>query len=153
MWRMWYVATTAWTEVGGRPEPVYEIRHAESDDGVAWRRDGEACIAPRSPTEAYARPWVQRSSGGYRMWYCYRQNLDYRTDPANSYRMGYAESGDGMRWVRKDEEVGIERSETGWDSQMIEYPSVYHHRGTTHLLYNGDGFGESGIGHAVLEAG
>jgi hypothetical protein len=30
---------------------------------------------------------------------------------------------------------------------------VYHHRGTTHLLYNGDGFGESGIGHAVLEAG
>ncbi|MEY2431398.1 MAG: hypothetical protein QOC92_1123 [Acidimicrobiaceae bacterium] len=152
-WRMWYAAATSWGEVAGQPEPVYEIRHAESDDGVTWRRDGLACIAPTSVTEAYARPWVQRDSGGYRMWYCYRRNLDYRTDPANSYRLGYAESGDGMSWVRKDEQVGIERSETGWDSQMIEYPAVYEHRGARHLLYNGDGFGESGIGHAVLEAG
>ena len=48
-----------------------------------------------------------------------------------------------------DEVVGIERSESGWDSEMLAYPSVYEHRGTKHLLYNGNGFGASGIGHAV----
>jgi hypothetical protein len=87
------------------------------------------------------------------MWYCYRDRIGYRTDPSRSYRIGYAESGDGVSWVRKDEEAGIGLSEEGWDSKMVEYPSVYEFRGTRHLLYNGNGFGESGIGHAVLEAG
>ena len=34
---------------------------------------------------------------------------------------------------------------------MIEYPFVYEHRGVKHMLYNGNGFGETGIGYAVLE--
>ena len=34
---------------------------------------------------------------------------------------------------------------------MMEYPFVYEHRGVKHMLYNGNGFGETGIGYAVLE--
>ena len=33
---------------------------------------------------------------------------------------------------------------------MIEYPFVYGHRGVKYMLYNGNGFGETGIGYAVL---
>jgi len=33
---------------------------------------------------------------------------------------------------------------------MMEYPFVYEHRGLKYMLYNGNGFGESGIGYAVL---
>jgi hypothetical protein len=65
--------------------------------------------------------------------------------------LGYADSMDGVTWTRKDEEVGIDRSEQGWDSQMMCYPYVYEHRGNKYLLYNGNGFGESGFGCAVLE--
>jgi hypothetical protein len=32
---------------------------------------------------------------------------------------------------------------------MIEYAAIYDHAGVRHLLYNGNGFGTSGIGHAT----
>jgi hypothetical protein len=86
------------------------------------------------------------------MWYCFRGSVDYRTDRGQSYRIGYAESTDGIRWERLDDLVGIERSDEGWDSVMMEYPFVYEHRGLKHMLYNGNGFGETGIGYAVLVA-
>jgi hypothetical protein len=79
--------------------------------------------------------------------------VDYRTNRERSYRTGYAESQDGVSWERMDDAAGIDVSDEGWDSRMIEYPSVYDHGGRRHLLYNGNGFGESGIGHAVLETG
>jgi len=100
--------------------------------------------------EANARPCVLKEDGLYKMWYCYRGSIDYRTDKRQSYRLGYAESADGISWIRKDEQVGIDVSEDGWDSTMICYPYVYVHKGRKYLLYNGNGFGESGIGYAVL---
>jgi len=41
-------------------------------------------------------------------------------------------------------------SEAGWDSEMICYPHVFEHNGEKHMLYNGNGYGKSGIGLAVL---
>ena len=85
------------------------------------------------------------------MWYCYRGSVDYRTRRDQAYRIGYAESSDGITWQRLDDEVGIERSESGWDSVMMEYPFVYDHGGRKIMLYNGNGFGETGFGYAILE--
>lgn len=147
--RMWYTSTTDWVDVRGRLEPIYVIKYAESEDGVSWRRENLTCIEPKSPLEANVRPWVLRDGSTYRMWYCYRGSIGYREDPSESYRIGYAESSDGVGWRRHDEAAGIELSESGWDSEMLAYPSVYDHRGTRHLLYNGNGFGASGMGHAV----
>jgi hypothetical protein len=146
---MWYASSTGWVVVEGRPEPVYVIKYAESDDGVVWRRENVTCIEPKHPEEANARPWVVAGPDGYRMWFCYRGSRGYRHDPRTAYRIGYAESADGVSWLRKDDEAGIDVSDTGWDSTMLAYPSVYEHGGTMHLLYNGNGFGQTGIGHAV----
>ena len=85
------------------------------------------------------------------MWYSYRAIEDYRTNTANSYRIGYAESNDGISWVRKDDEVGIDISESGWDSEMIEYPMVFNYRGEKYMFYNGNGFGKNGFGYAIYE--
>jgi hypothetical protein len=85
------------------------------------------------------------------MWYSYRRVDGYRTDPTKSYRLGYAESNDGITWTRKDSSVGITRSETGWDSEMICYSHVVDHGGRRYLFYNGNGFGQSGIGYAILD--
>jgi hypothetical protein len=148
-WRMWYVSTSRWLEVDGRPEPVYSIRYAESANGIEWDRTSERSLDDRLPEEAQGRPWVVHDRDTYRMWYCYRSVRGYRDDPEQSYRIGYAESTDGVTWDRRDDEAGISRSEKGWDSKMVAYPSVYTHAGRRHLLYNGNGFGTSGIGHAV----
>jgi hypothetical protein len=64
--------------------------------------------------------------------------------------LGYAESVDGIHWIRKDEEVGITNSDNGWDSDMMEYCYLYKTDGATYLFYNGNGFGKSGLGYAVL---
>lgn len=151
VWKLWYASSTGWTVVDGHPEPLYKIKYAESDDGVEWNRDNVTCIEYSFEGEANARPCVVKEAGLYRMWYCFRGSRGYRTDKSQGYRIGYAESEDGVRWVRKDEEAGIGRSEEGWDSVMMEYPYVYEHAGGKHLLYNGNGFGESGFGYAVLE--
>jgi hypothetical protein len=124
-WRMWYSSGVEWVNVNGRPEPRYLITHAESDDGVQWRRVPVICIVPRSPTEAIGRPWVVRDGGTYRMWYSYRDIVGYRTDRSRSYRIGYAESGDGLSWERLDDDGGMKPSDDGWDSQMVAYPGVY----------------------------
>lgn len=149
-WRLWYVSSTGFLRVHGKPEPLYLIKYAESDDGYVWNRSGEACIPYSFDGEAIGRPCVIKEKGRYRMWYCYRGSVDYRTEPAQSYRIGYAESADGLKWKRLDHLVGIDRSPEGWDSIMLTYPYVYEHRGVKYMLYNGNGFGESGIGYAVL---
>jgi hypothetical protein len=149
-WKLWYASSTGWTVVHGRPEPLYQVKYAESADGCSWVRHGLVCLPYTFEGEANARPCVLKERGRYRMWYCFRGSVDYRTDRAQSYRLGYAESPDGITWTRKDDEVGIDRSAEGWDSLMMEYPFVYEHRGRKHMLYNGNGFGETGFGHAVL---
>jgi hypothetical protein len=152
IWRMWYGSATGWVVIDGRPEPRYQIKYAESRDGINWDRPNITCIEYKTELEANARPCVIRESGRYKMWYCYRGSVGYRTDPAASYRIGYAESLDGIRWTRKDDQVGIKRSASGWDSVMMCYPYVYQHGVDKYLIYNGNNFGESGFGYAVLES-
>jgi hypothetical protein len=94
---------------------------------------------------------VLKEDGVYKMWYATRQGQDYREDKTQSYRIGYAESADGIGWRRLDEQAGIDVSENGWDSEMVEYPCVIAPNGRKYLFYNGNGFGRSGIGYAVWE--
>ena len=126
------------------------IKYAESSNVTDWKRTDQICLPYKFEGEAIARPSVINENGGYRMWYCFRGSVDYRYHKGQSYRIGYAESHDGISWTRKDEDVGIERSESGWDSLMIAYPFVFNHRNEKYMLYNGNGFGESGFGYAVM---
>lgn len=142
LWRMWYVSGQRWEIESGGPKHYYHIKYAESGDGLKWVRKGIVCIDFKSADEyAIGRPCVIKDSDIYRMWYSYR---------GGSYRIGYAESKDGVQWVRKDAEAGIDVSNAGWDSEMIEYAHVFDHRGTRYMLYNGNGYGRTGVGLAVL---
>jgi hypothetical protein len=144
-YRAWYVSALDWTEVGGTPYPRYVVRHAESADGLRWSDGGPVCISHAGADEfGIGRPWVVRDGALYRMWYSIRS----RTAP---YRIGYAESADGLSWTRKDGEAGIARSEGGWDSEMICYPAVIDVRGRRLMFYNGNRYGASGFGVAVLD--
>lgn len=143
-WRMWYSSGTRWIREDGEAKHYYHIRYAESADGVAWDRRGDVCIDFEEPDEyAIAKPCVRRVDGGYAMWYCYRGDV---------YRLGYAESHDGVKWQRSDQNAGLNPSDSGWDSEMIAYPWVFQHAGVLFMLYNGNGYGRSGIGYAVADA-
>ena len=74
------------------------------------------------------------------MWYCVR---------GDSYRIGYAESADGLEWTRRDCLAGIAPPAEGWDSQMQAYPMVFREGGRWLMLYNGNGYGATGFGCAL----
>ena len=143
IWRMWYLSCTGWGISGGKPEHKYHIKYAESKDGIHWQRDGIIAIDFESDEEyAISRPSVIFDNGIWKMWYSYR---------GGSYRIGYAESVDGINWDRRDASVGISVSTSGWDSEMIEYPFVFDHNGERYMLYNGNEYGKTGFGLAQLE--
>jgi len=83
------------------------------------------------------------------MWYSYRKLRDYRTDTNAAYRIGYAESSNGMAWERKDDQIVFE-PEGGWDDFMQCYPHVIDLNGERIMFYNGNGFGQAGFGYARL---
>lgn len=142
-WRMWYLSCTGWRLRNGKPEHSYHIKYAESFDGIDWQRDGIVAIDFADDNEyAISRPSVMRDDDNWKMWYSFR---------GQSYRIGYAESKNGRQWSRLDHTVGIDVSKTGWDSEMIEYPFVFDHKDQRYMLYNGNGYGLTGFGLAVLE--
>jgi predicted GH43/DUF377 family glycosyl hydrolase len=150
IWHMWYASATGFVMVNEKPEPLYIIKYASSANGIDWTRENITCIHPKSEFEANARPTVIRENGIYKMWFTFRGSFDYR-DGKDSYRIGYAESGDAVTWKRMDESAGIDVSAEGWDSKMITYPFVLPWNGKKYLFYNGNGFGRSGIGYAEWE--
>jgi hypothetical protein len=142
VWRMWYVSGLAWVMSGGKPMHKYHIRYAESRDGIVWDRRGVVCIDFKSDDEyAIARPCVIKDGGTYRMWYSYR---------GDRYRIGYAESNDGVVWTRLDEAAGIGVTAGAWDGDMIEYPCIVDVGGRRLMLYNGNEYGRTGIGLAEM---
>jgi len=143
--KMWYGSNLRWGNESEEKDygMEYVIKYAESKNGINWVRNGKVCIDFKSTDEyAISRPTVIKEEIIYKMWYSYR---------GKKYRIGYADSKDGINWIRKDEEVGIDVSKQGWDSEMIEYPHVIDHKGKRYMLYNGNDYGKTGFGLAVLE--
>lgn len=152
MWKNYYLSCTEWRIINNKSEPRYHIKLAESIDGVHWVRKGKIVIDYNNELEAgIVKASVIFDDNSYKMWYSYRNFDNYRTDKNNSYKIGYAESENGVDWERKDSISGIYTSEKGWDSEMIEYPHVFSFRNKLHMLYNGNGFGKSGFGYATWE--
>lgn len=149
-WHMWYASGIDWIEVAGKHEEHYVIKHGQSSDGITWLRDGRKLLPSRRKYEPVHRPSVIELNGSYHMWFCHRGIEDFR-DGTSSYRIGYAHSRDLRQWERRDDLAGIEPSEEGWDSKMIAYPYVVRTSDCVLLFYNGNGFGTSGFGYAVLE--
>ncbi len=150
IWKMWYCGCTEWKVVNGVTEPQYLIKYAWSEDGINWHRDNRTVIPYKNDEEAIGRPFVVHDRGIYKMWYSRRSIDSYRSNRERSYRIGYAESEDGITWERRDEESGIGVAEAGWDSEMIAYPYVVDYKDRRYMFYNGNGFGRSGFGYALI---
>lgn len=152
LWKMWYLSNTDWIFHDGRYEPRYHIKYAESNNGIDWNREGKISINYKNDNEGgIVRACVLKDPIFYKMWYSYRNINNYRIDKNSSYRIGYAISKNGIDWTRKDNDVGITISKSGWDSEMIEYPFVYDFNEQRYMVYNGNTFGKTGFGYAILE--
>lgn len=144
-WRMWYVSGAEWKREAHGLQSRYFVKYAESDDGLSWRRDGRVCLNLQGDETNIARLWVVPDGGRYRGWYSVGGGRA-------GYRIGYAESADGLDWTRLDDDAGMVLSAEGWDAGAQAYPAVVKHDGRWFMFYNGNAFGRDGIGLAIAPA-
>lgn len=140
---MWYGSTLTWD--AGNAEMLHVIHRARSLDGRTWHREGLAVPYEVGRAQAFSRPTVACDADGtFRMWF------SFRSGRGEKYRIGHAVSADSVDWQLALDEAGISVSGSGWDSEMIAYPAVFDHAGERYMLYNGNGYGRTGFGIAVL---
>ena len=149
-WYLFYIAGKKWILDNGKPEPVYTIRMATSDDGLNWAKENRDLIQYRvEVNEAQASPDVFFYRGKYHMFFCYRHSAGYR-GKEKAYRIGYASSTDLRNWKRDDLKAGIDVSENGWDNEMVSYPHVFELDNEVYMFYLGNEVGKYGFGLARL---
>lgn len=149
-WHMWYMTGKKWLVHEGKPEAVFQIAHATSDDGINWKRDGAPIIPARSEDECQDvfLPFFLKDK--WHAVFAYRKPIGFRTDPECAYRLGYASSEDLLTWKRDDSQAGLDVSENGWDSDMLSSCQVIELDGRVLLFYCGNMFGREGFGIAEL---
>lgn len=145
--RMWYVGGSRWIDVNGKAMPEYRIKYLESDDGIAWHGTGRLVLdITREDEHGFGRPWVMPlPSGGYCMYYSVRRKS------LGAYRMGYAESTDGLEWIRNDESLGLGAGPDEFDADAIMYAAPITIGGRTWCYYNGNDFGREGVALALRD--
>ena len=145
--RMWYVGGSRWLDVDGKAMPEYRIKYLQSPDGLVWDGAGALVLDITHDDEhGFGRPWVlPMPSGGYCMYYSVRRKS------LGAYRMGYAESCDGLAWLRKDEALGLDAGPDAFDAQAIMYAAPVTIAGRTWCYYNGNDFGRDGVALAVRD--
>lgn len=145
-WHTWYNSGVQWKKTSKGWEHIYGIHHAESANGIDWVCDPDICIPFADKYEyAFGRPSVVYWDNLFHMWFAHRATKEITT-----YRIGFASSKDGLTWDRADSLSGIDISAEGWDSEMICYPCVFQHKQYKYMLYNGNDYGKTGFGYAIL---
>lgn len=142
-YKMWYVGGSHWDNEVSPWQSYYQIKYAESTDGISWNKTGHVCIPLTEGEHHVSRTCVIPRKDGYEGW--------YGVNAGEGYRIGYAKSDDGLDWFRRDEEAGISLSDFGWDSETQSYPYVMDSDLGRFMFYNGNGFGRSGLGLAIWE--
>ena len=122
------------------------INLATSIDGKKWHRYGKAIPFKIGHSQAFSKPSVIKDENNiYHMWF------SYKGSSKTKYKIGYAKSLNGFKWQLDFDKVGISTSKRGWDSEMICYPYVFKFEGKIYMLYNGNGYGKTGFGLALLK--
>ncbi len=142
--KAWCGAGSSWCNISKTDYPSYNVQYYESLDGVSFSLvNSDGCINLVGDEYRIGRPRVYKESNIYKMIYTIGTL-------SGTYEMGYAESFDGISWSRKDNEIGICLSLTGWDSKSISYGALVQAFNRKFLFYNGNNMGRDGFGYAEL---
>jgi hypothetical protein len=147
VYRIWYTADVddGWIQGPKKKMPLYDLKHLVSESPIEFPRlRGKTAVGLQNSDEhGIAKCTVWKESGLYKCIYSIRSR-------SKKYRLGYGESPDGVSFLRMDENVGIDVSESGWDSEMIAFAERFQFKDRVYLFYSGNHYGMGGIGYAEL---
>jgi predicted GH43/DUF377 family glycosyl hydrolase len=147
----YYLSCREWKEFDGKLEPIYDIKWATSKNGINWNPQNISAVSLKDGEGGISKASVLKKNDMYYMWYSRRMESDYRDNPNRSYRIKCSVSYDLINW-KESELFGLDiDTNSDWDNIMVEYPEVFEHNDNIHMLYNGNKFGQTGIGYARLK--
>ena len=142
-WTMYYLSCREWVDMGDKLEPIYDIKTAVSKNGIDWK-----------PTNEIVVPLEENEGGissfqiiGNKAWFSVRGKLYYRDNIKESYKIKTSTFVNN-KWIR-DKNIDLDVSSEGWDSEMVAYPYIIKSKNNLILFYNGNKFGNTGIGYAT----
>jgi hypothetical protein len=147
-WIMWYASGyNLYTHTDGSLKSFYDIKSAISNDGIIWEETGVSAISINENRSNIARPSIIFEDEVFKCWF------PYVSPKIGDYRIGYGESRDGGLTfeVLNDDILTISSDPFAFDSESVSYPYVFDHCGKRYMLYNGNGFGKTGFGLAILD--
>jgi len=148
IWKMWYLSCREWVEHEGIMEPIYDIKYAISSNGIDWEPTNQTCIPLENNEGGISAARVLKEDSIYYMWFSVRDKFNYRDNTNHSYRIKKATSKDGINWVRENN-IELDISNNSWENEMVCYPEVIKDNNLYYMFYNGNKFGNTGIGYAT----
>lgn len=152
----YYLSCTKWEQINDKMEPFYNLKKAISSDAVYWKKIPGVAVDLKKGEGGISQASVlfDPKSKVYKMFFSVRGERAYRESIENSYRIESAESFDTDTWKRCDDSsqnLNPTRIAQDWDGQMVCYPCIVEWSGKKYLFYNGNSFGQTGIGYAIWE--
>ena len=148
IFKMWYLSCLNWVEYEGVLEPTYDIKYATSKDGINWEPTGITCIPLENNEGGISAARIIKENSIYYMWFSVRDKFDYRDNTQHSYKIKKAISKDGINWER-EQNIELDISQNSWENEMVCYPEVVKYKDLYYMFYNGNKFGNTGIGYAT----
>lgn len=143
-WKAWYGGGDRFIQGKSKTLPLYDIRYTESDTELNFDQEGTVLLTTKGDEYRLGRPFVfKKTENDYYLFY------GYSTED-KPYCLGCARSTDLKEWTRQDELLNLGLSDSGWDSEMIAYPSVIEVNKRVYMMYNGNDYGREGFGIAEL---
>jgi hypothetical protein len=140
-WTMYYTRLLSWDTAADTSRPRYNIWHATSTDGRAWRRLDRLVIGHDAGEYALGAP-------SYYQWD--QESQLYFTARGHRYRLFVARQQEDGAFRRLPGAIRVVPGD--WDDEMQCYPRVLTLSDRRILFYCGNGYGRSGVGYAEWAA-
>jgi hypothetical protein len=144
-WLMLYTSFLPWRQDNNKsPEhphsqPSYNIKYAVSEDLIHWERSNKSVLEFENGEHIHGKPVLtQKENGDLNLYFSVR---------GEAYRVGYAE---GCSIHNLERKANLVFEGEKWMSKTQEYAFPLRNGQRTYLFFNGNGYGRSGLGYAIL---
>ena len=144
--KLYYSSNTSWKIINKIPTPKYLIKEAYSKNFFDWKFKNKKIFLHKKKEIALTRPWVFKFKGQELMFYSYGKMKNKK----NTYKIGIAKK-TKFGWKRIDEKLNIKNKIDNFDDKTREYAATIRFADKTYVFYNGNNYGEKGIGLAIIK--
>ncbi len=146
---LFYFSGDAWIKYNDRFEIHYDVKLRTSNNPNFWCSEARH-ILKTDEKHCFAPSCIVQINSNYYLFLSGRGTFNFRANFEDAYKIYYMVSTDLISWSEPKLVEGLQPSGSGFDSIMAEYFYCFNLNDEWYGLYNGDGFGKSGIGLAKL---